>query len=92
MSVKIAISMRVDQDTLAIIDRAAEAARKDRTAFLLESGLRAAERTLVEKLDRTLFLLPTEAFEVLDQMADQDIPPNDALMKAAQRRKELFKS
>ena len=92
MSGKSAISMRVDVDVLAIIDRAAEEARKDRTTLLLESGLQAAERTLVEKLDRTLFLMPDEVFEVLDRVSEEDVPPSEELKQAAERHKELLRS
>lgn len=55
----VAISLRTRPGQLNLIDRAAAASGKDRTAFMLEAACREAENIL---LDRRLFQLDEETW------------------------------
>ena len=53
------INLRITDDRRALIDRAAEAAGKDRTEFMLDAATREATSVL---LDQRYFQLDPEAF------------------------------
>jgi uncharacterized protein (DUF1778 family) len=51
------VSFRLPEDVIQLIDRAAEASHRDRTAFITEAATRHAQDVL---LDRTLLQLSDE--------------------------------
>lgn len=72
----VAISLRTRPAQLTLIDRAAAARGKDRTAFMLEASCREAETVL---LDRRLFHLDEEAWNRFIAVLDAPPEPNPAL-------------
>lgn len=72
----VAISLRTRPAQLNLIDRAAAARGKDRTAFMLEASCREAETVL---LDRRLFHLDEEAWNRFMAVLDAPPEPNPAL-------------
>ena len=61
------INIRVEPKQRDLIDRAAKALGKDRSAFMLETAYREAERVL---LDRRFFALDDKAFARFIQALD----------------------
>ena len=61
------VNLRIDDDRRELIDRAAEAVGKDRTAFMLEAATSAAESVL---LDRRVFKLDPSAWDKLNAILD----------------------
>lgn len=72
------ISLRVPAHRRDLIDRAAKAAGKTRTEFILESATRAAEEVL---LDRRMFHLDAEQYEAFEKALDAPARPTAALRK-----------
>ena len=72
----VAISLRTKPAQLNLIDRAAAARGKDRTAFMLEASCREAETVL---LDRRLFHLDEDAWNRFTAALDAPPEPNPAL-------------
>lgn len=66
------INIRVEPRQREVIDRAAKALGKDRSAFMLETAYREAERVL---LDRRFFALNEAAYD--EFVAVLDAPPAD---------------
>jgi len=64
------LNIRIKATERNLIDRAAEAAGKTRTDFILEASRRAAEEAL---LDRVLFSVTPEVYAVF--LARLDAPP-----------------
>lgn len=79
----VAISLRTRPAQLNLIDRAAAARGKDRTAFMLEASCREAETVL---LDRRLFHLDEEAWNRFTAVLDAPPEPNPALAALLARR------
>lgn len=86
-SMKTARTTRTRRDTLNLrippaernlIDRAAEAAGKTRTAFILEAARRAAEEAL---LDRALMVVSLGAYGEFLKRLDRPTQPNDRLRR-----------
>jgi uncharacterized protein (DUF1778 family) len=73
-----AISMRLPESALALIDRAAELSHQDRTEFMLAA---AVERAEAEMLDRTSFALSEEAFAAFVDALDNPRPANPKLRR-----------
>ena len=66
------INIRIEDKRRALIDRAAEAAGKNRTQFVLDAATREAESVL---LDQRFFQLDEKAFAQFS--AALDAPPED---------------
>lgn len=79
----VAISLRTRPAQLNLIDRAAAARGKDRTAFMLEASCREAETVL---LDRRLFHLDEEAWNRFTAVLDAPPEPNPALAALLARK------
>lgn len=79
----VAISLRTRPAQLNLIDRAAAARGKDRTAFMLEASCREAETVL---LDRRLFHFDEEAWNRFMAVLDAPPEPNPALGALLARR------
>jgi uncharacterized protein (DUF1778 family) len=79
----VAISLRIRPAQLNLIDRAAAARGKDRTAFMLEAACREAETVL---LDRRLFHLDDDAWNRFTAALDAPPEPNPALAALLARK------
>jgi len=77
------LNLRIAAAERNLIDRAAEAAGKTRTDFILEAARRAAEETL---LDRALMVVGPEAYSNFLERLDQPAKPNDRLRKTMQAK------
>jgi uncharacterized protein (DUF1778 family) len=84
----VAISLRTRLAQLTLIDRAAAARGKDRTAFMLEASCREAENVL---LDRRLFHLDEDAWDRFTAVLDAPPEANPALA-ALLARKPLWET
>jgi uncharacterized protein (DUF1778 family) len=78
-----AISLRTRPAQLNLIDRAAAARGKDRTAFMLEAACREAETVLLE---RRLFHLDEDAWNRFTAALDAPPEPNPALAALLARK------
>ena len=67
------INIRIEEERRTLIDRAAEAAGKDRTQFVLDAATREAITVL---LDQRYFQLDTDAFAKFN--AALDAPPAES--------------
>lgn len=72
------ISLRIPDDQRALIDRAAEASGKDRTAFMLDAATREATTVL---LDQRYFRLDDDAWATFTAVLDAPPTPNPRLKK-----------
>lgn len=72
------INIRSSRQQRDLIDRAAEAAGKSRSEFMIEAACREATNVL---LDQTYFALDEEAFAWFQAMLDSPPPPTDQLRK-----------
>lgn len=72
------LNLRIPPAERNLIDRAAEAAGKTRTAFILEAARRAAEEAL---LDRALMVVSPEAYDEFLKRLDRPAQPNDRLRR-----------
>jgi uncharacterized protein (DUF1778 family) len=79
----VAISLRTRPAQLNLIDRAAAARGKDRTAFMLEASCREAENVL---LDRRLFQLDEDAWNRFTAALDAPPEANPALAALLARK------
>jgi uncharacterized protein (DUF1778 family) len=70
------VNLRISPDDRNIIDRAARAAGKTRTEFMVEAARRAAHDTL---LDMTLVLVDHATFGRFKQALDAPINPHPGL-------------
>ena len=76
------INIRISAADRNVIDRAAKAAGKSRSEFMLEAARRAAQETL---LDTTFFAVDRMTFRRFKAMLDAPAKPNERL-KALMRR------
>jgi uncharacterized protein (DUF1778 family) len=72
------INLRVTRGQKALIDRAAEALRRNRSDFMLETACREAEAVL---LDRRYFSLPPEDFKRFLSLLDHPPAANPRLRR-----------
>ncbi|MEI6415701.1 MAG: DUF1778 domain-containing protein [Pseudomonadota bacterium] len=72
------LNLRIKPEDRGLIDRAARILGKNRTDFMLEAARRAAEETL---LDRTLFVVSSEAYQEFLARLDAPPQPNECLCK-----------
>ena len=70
------INMRVEPSQHALLTKAAEILKKDRSTFILDVACREAENVL---LDQRLFQLDEKAFAVFEAALDAPVPDNDKL-------------
>jgi uncharacterized protein (DUF1778 family) len=70
------INLRIEDERRALIDRAAEAAGKDRTQFVLDAATREATTVL---LDQRYFQLDTDAFAKFTAALDTSPADNPRL-------------
>ena len=72
------VQLRMRTDTRDLIDAAAEAQGRTRTAFITDAARREAENAL---LDQTFFLLSPEKFDALEALLDAPPADNPKLRK-----------
>jgi uncharacterized protein (DUF1778 family) len=77
------LNLRIPATERNLIDRAAQAAGKTRTDFILEAARRAAEETL---LDRALMVVSPEAYAEFLKRLDHPAQPNDRLRRTMQAK------
>ena len=77
------INLRTDDARRALIDRAAEALGKDRTAFMLDAATREAQAVL---MDRRFFQLDEAAFRRFTKRLDAPPTANPRLRKLLAKR------
>jgi uncharacterized protein (DUF1778 family) len=70
------INMRVEPSQHALLAKAAEVLKKDRSAFILDAACREAENVL---LDQRFFQLDNEAFTDFNTALDAPVPDNSKL-------------
>lgn len=75
------LNLRIPPEERNLIDRAAEAAGKTRTDFILSAARRAAEETL---LDRTILSVSPEAYAEFLARLDEPAKPNERLRNTMQ--------
>ena len=83
----VTINLRASAKLRDLVDRAAEAAGKTRTEFMLEAARERAENLL---LDRRFFELDGPQFEAFQRALDAPAPPN-AKLRALFRRPPPWK-
>lgn len=77
------LNLRIPPAERNLIDRAAQAAGKTRTDFILEAARRAAEEAL---LDRALMVVGPEAYGEFLARLDRPAQPNDSLRRTMQSK------
>ncbi len=77
------LSLRIDEATQKIIDRAAQVAGQSRTEFMVQSARQRAENVL---LDQRLFVLNDEDWTRVNDALDNPPPPNAALKALLSRK------
>ncbi len=77
------INIRIEEERRSLIDRAAEAAGKDRTQFVLDAATREATTVL---LDRQYFQLDKQAFAKFNAALDASPAKNPRLRELLSRR------
>lgn len=70
------INMRVEPSKQNLLDRAAEVAGVDRTAFIMEAACRAAETVL---LDQQFFSVDAETFSAVEDILTSPLPKGSKL-------------
>jgi uncharacterized protein (DUF1778 family) len=75
------LNLRIKPEERWLIDRAAELTGKTKTDFVLEAAHRAAEDAL---LDRSLFMVGSDAFQAFLARLDEPPHPNEKLRRALQ--------
>jgi uncharacterized protein (DUF1778 family) len=75
------LNLRIKPEERGLIDRAAAAAGKNRTDFILDAARRAAEEAL---LDRVLFPVSAEAYAEFIALLDAPPNPNERLRRTMQ--------
>jgi uncharacterized protein (DUF1778 family) len=77
------LNLRIKPEARGLIDRAARAAGKNRTDFVLEAACRAAEDQL---LDRTVFTVSPKAYAEFLARLDAPPRPNARLRRTMRTR------
>jgi uncharacterized protein (DUF1778 family) len=77
------LNLRIQAAERGLIDRAAKAAGKTRTDFILGAARRAAEEEL---LDRTMFVVSPEVYAKFLALLDAPPQPNEALRRTMQAK------
>ena len=82
MSASVSLSLRISPTDRNLIDRAASAANKSRSEFLLESARAAATDTL---LDQRLFMLTTTELKAFEKALKNSPTLNDVASNMKKR-------
>ena len=77
------INIRIEEERRTLIDRAAEAAGKDRTQFILDAATRDARTVL---LDQRYFQLDRDAFAKFNAVLDAPPAENPRLRELLSRK------
>lgn len=77
------MNLRIDRGRRELIDRAAAAAGKSRTEFVLDAACREAT---AELLDRRLFLVDDETFQRFEQALSRPPSENPGLRRLMARK------
>ena len=77
------INIRIEEERRTLIDRAAEAAGKDRTQFVLDAATREAIAVL---LDQRYFQLDTDAFAKFNAALDATPAENPRLQELLSKK------
>lgn len=77
------LGLRATPEQEAVLRRAAEAAHKSLTDFVLDAAYRAAEQTL---LDQRLFMVSGSQYQALLDMMDRPDADNPGLVELFSRR------
>jgi uncharacterized protein (DUF1778 family) len=77
------LGLRATPQQESVLRRAAEAAHKSLTEFILDSACQAAERTL---LDQRLFMVSGEQYQTLLDLLERPEEPNEGLRDLFSRR------
>ncbi|MCR1767227.1 DUF1778 domain-containing protein [Burkholderia glumae] len=77
------LNLRIRPDDRSLIDRAAAAAHKTRTDFVLDAARAAAEQTL---LDQVVLSAEPQAYAAFLARLDEPVQPNEALRQTMQTR------
>jgi uncharacterized protein (DUF1778 family) len=77
------LGLRATQEQELVLRRAAEAAHKSLTDFILDSACLAAEQTLI---DQRLFVVSGERYSALLDLLDQPEQPNQGLLDLFERK------
>lgn len=77
------LGLRATPEQEAVLRRAAEAARKSLTDFILDSACLAAEQTL---LDQRLFMVSSSQYQALMDMLEQPEQPSEGLRDLFSRK------
>jgi uncharacterized protein (DUF1778 family) len=77
---KISVHVRIDEDLLGMIDRAAQLQGKTRTDLIVEAATATAQDTF---LDRTLFFLDDDRWEAFQKALDAEPVMNEKIQKMA---------
>jgi len=73
----VAVNMRVDSRQKNFIDAAASTIGSDRTKFVIDAALKAAEEVL---LDKRAYFLEKSSFEKFETALDEKIEENQCLL------------
>ncbi|WP_455290034.1 type II toxin-antitoxin system TacA family antitoxin [Cupriavidus necator] len=77
------LNLRIRPEERGLIDRAASAAGKTRTDFILDAARAAAEQAL---LDQVVVVADAQAYEAFLARLDAPARPNDALRRTMRTR------
>ena len=77
------VNIRIEPRQRDLIDRAAAALGKSRSAFMLDAAARSAEELL---MDRTLFALDADQWDAFNQALDAPPADNPKLRKLMQAK------
>lgn len=72
------VSLNVDEQTRALIDRAAQAQGRSRSDFMIEAARRAAEDAI---LDQTAIQMDRASYDEFVALLDRPGQPNERLQK-----------
>ncbi|MGL6159965.1 DUF1778 domain-containing protein [Microbulbifer sp.] len=77
------LNLRIKPEERSLIDRAAKAKGKSRTAFILDAVRASAEEVL---LDQTFILADPDAYKAFVERLDRPAQPNERLRKTLQTK------
>ena len=81
------INMRIDAKRRTLIEEAAKYSHKDRTSFILDAALKAAEEAI---LDRRVFVLNDKDFDDFDRALSQNKLENNLCIQKALKSKRRW--
>lgn len=81
------INMRIDAKRRTLIEKAAKYSHKDRTSFILDAALKAAEEAI---LDRRVFVLSDKDFNDFDKALSKNKLENNLCLQKALKSKRRW--